>query len=104
MRPASQRLLDAAVLVTKSNFKMQNFLAITLKAEMAWLNHSRMNRADSYFVNFPAIHTEKFRDRRCVAIVPADWFKPRMALRLQAILFPDLAFEEMRLRMIWSKR
>ena len=99
MRPARERLLDAAMLVAERDFQMQHFLAVALKTKMARLNDARVNRPDRDFVNLAAFHAEKISVRRMVAVLPAHGFQPRMAFGHEAVLFPDFALEQMRLRM-----
>ena len=60
LRPwsAKKHLLQAPVLIAKRYFKMQNIFSVALKAEMAWLDYTGMNRADAHFMDFSSFHPE----------------------------------------------
>ena len=99
MRTAGQRLLHAAMLVAERDLQMQHFFARALETEMARLDDAGMDGADRDFVNFAAIHAEKFAVRGRVAIRAPHGLEPRMPCGREAVLFPDFALKQVRLRM-----
>ena len=100
MRTAGERLLHAAMLVAKRDFQVQHLFTRALKTEVARLNDARVDRADGHLVNLAAIHAEKFcRWRaRCRYVLPHG-LEPGMSFGCEAVLLPNFALEQMRLRM-----
>jgi hypothetical protein len=104
MRSAEKSFFNAAMLVAKCDFQMQHFLAVTLKTEMARLNNARVNRPDRDFVNLAAFDAKEFSIRRMIAVLPPHRLQPRKTFGHQAVLFPNFALEQMRLRMQQRER
>ena len=90
------------MLVAEGDFQVQHFLARALETKMARLDDARVDRPDGDFVNFAALHAEKFANGGRVAVAfPPHGLEPRMAFGREAVLLPDFAFEQMRLRDEW---
>ena len=98
MRPAGQRLLNPAMLIAERDFQMQHFLARALETKMSRLDDAGMDRAYGNLVNFAAVHPEKFAVGRRIPRCAPHGLEPRMPLGCEAMLLPDFALEQMRLR------
>src|SRR5438128_22536 len=105
VRSAAQCPFDAAVLVAERDLQMDHPLAMAVEAEMAGLDDPGMHRTDRNLVDLGAGDREELSlaDRRA-ARRETHWFQPRMSLRLDAVLFVDLALEVMRRRAIRRQR
>jgi hypothetical protein len=57
-----QAPLDAAVLVSERDFKVEHVLAVALEPEMTRLDDPGMDRAHGNFVHFIALDAEEVRD------------------------------------------
>jgi len=101
MRAASERLLDASMLIAERDFQVQHFLARALKTKMARFDDSRMDRADCDFVNLAPIDAKEFcvGGRVAAGVGFANGLEPRVAFGRHAVLLPDFALEQVRLRM-----
>jgi hypothetical protein len=99
MRPARQRLLDAPVLIAERDFHMQDLLARALKTEVARLDDAGMHGSHRHFVDLGALDAEETAHRRPGAVVLAHRLEPGMPLGDEAVLLPNFAFEQVRLRM-----
>jgi len=69
IRPAAQRLLNAAVLVSERDFEMEDAFAVAIEAEMPGLDDPGMHRANRDFMdlgpgNLKEIDVFNGRDRR----------------------------------------
>ena len=92
------------MLIAERDFQVQHFFARALEAEMARLDDAGVNGTDRDFVNFAAIHAKEFAVGGRVAVCPPHGFEPRVALRFEAVLLPDLALKHVRLRVRRSER
>src|SRR5262245_32721054 len=101
MRPARERLLDAAMLVAQSNFQMQHFFAVALESKMSRLDDAGVNRPDGDLVNLAPLHAEEFAVSRgnAVGARSAHRLEPGMAGGLQTVLLENFALEQVRLRL-----
>ena len=105
VRPALQRPLDAAVLVSERDLEMDDPFAVAIEAKMPGLDDAGVDRADRDFMDFGAGHLEEIgladggAGRR-----EADRLQPRMAVRIDAPLLMDLALEMVRRRAIRRQR
>ena len=104
MRAARERLLDAAMLVAERDFQVQHLLARALEAEMARLDDAGVHGTDGDFVNLAAVHAEELAVGGRVAVCPPHRLEPRMALGREAVLLPDFALEQVRLRVRRGER
>src|SRR5208282_427617 len=85
-------------------FQMQHLFTRALETEMARLDHTSMNRPDGYFVNFAAVHAKKFAIGRGVAGCSSYRLEPRVIRWSDAVLLPDFALKQMRLRVLHRER
>jgi hypothetical protein len=111
--------LNATVLITKGDLKMQDLLAMALKAEMTGFNHARMHWPDGDLVNLLALHSIKIHDPyaglilrglvpnidiRLARLDKADRFEPGVAFGNEAPLLGDFALKKVHLRTIAGHR
>ena len=99
---------NSAMLIAERNLQMKNILAVTLEAEMAGLDDSRMHGADRDFVNLFPGHREEIGDAgnwrwrqavaRPVGRVKSNRLQPGMPFRMNLPLLGDLTLEPMSLR------
>ena len=104
VRPARERLLHSAMLIAERNFQVQDFFARALETEMARLDDARVDGTDRDFVNFGAIHAKEFAVGGRITVCPPHGLEPRVALRAEAVLLPDFALKQVRLRVRRSER
>ena len=99
MRAAGERLLDAAVLVAERDLEVQHLLARALEAEVPRLDDAGVHRPDGDLVDLAALHAEELavgRARR--PSIARTGFSHGWPSGISAVLLPDFALEEMRLR------
>ena len=97
-RCPGEGLVHTAVLVAERDFEVQDFLARALEAKMARLDNAGVHRPDCDLMHFAAIDAEEFAWGRGLARAAADRLEPRMARGLELVLLPDLALEQVGLR------
>ena len=100
------------MLVAERNLQVENVFTITLKAEMARLDDTGMNRPDRDFMDFLTVNSVEVGDanRGRLARLPAPRvvtgtvgrmktkrLKPRMPLGAHAVLFGDFPLEQVNL-------
>jgi hypothetical protein len=102
--PPVRAVLDAAVLVAEGDFEVEDFLAGALETKMAGLDDAGVHRADGDLVNLAAVDAEELAHGGRGAGAAADGFEPRVAVGNEAVLLPDLALEEMGLRVRGGER
>src|SRR3989339_332657 len=113
IRAINQRALDTAVLIAERNLKMENLLAMTLKAEMPRFDDAGMNRPDGDLMDFFAFDTIEIGDARnnrrfgrsipavfvfAIRMMKANRLQPGMTQRMHTPLFRQFAFEPVSLR------
>jgi|GEM_PF-4279219 len=92
------------MLVAEADLEVNHLFARALKTEMARLDDPGVYRSNCNLVNFATVHAEKIMEDRSAAVGCAQGFEPRMAGRHQGVLLPNLALEQMRLRMRRGER
>jgi hypothetical protein len=97
------------VLVTEVDFQVVYYLPLALKAEVAWLNDARVDRADSDLMQLFALHgEERMRLRRPSAVntevMLAHGLEPWVAFGSHAELFKHLTLKQVHLRATRGQR
>src|SRR5450830_1894440 len=63
-RPAHERPLDAAMLVTEGDLEVEDLLAVALEPEVPGLDHAGVDRADRDLVDLVSLDLEEIRHAR----------------------------------------
>ena len=98
VRTAEQGAFNAAMLVSERNFQMQHFLAVALEPKVSWLDHAGVHRTNRHLVHLASVDPEELTLRGKRPGGGTHGLEPRVPGRVQAVLFPEFAFEEVGLR------
>src|SRR6188768_1748387 len=98
MRAATQRRLDAAMLVTEGNLQVEDPFAVAIEAEMTRFDDPGMYRTHRDLVYFRAFDLKKRDVLDRGAVGKPHRFEPGMTFRKNTVLFVELALEVMRRR------
>jgi hypothetical protein len=90
------------VLVAQLNFQVVHGFAQAHEAEMPGLDHAGMNRADRHFMHLVPAHLEEgvLKHALLALAFKAHRLEPGVAVRKQARLFPQFAFQNLRRRVL----
>jgi hypothetical protein len=92
------------MLVTKRNFQMQHFLPSALESKMARLDNAGMHGTNGDLMNLASVDAKELSVGGRIANGSAHGFEPRVAIRFEAVLFPNLPFKKVGLRMCSCER